>query len=351
MHPIFGRTKYILLYLLAWIPLGALLGVMLSIAAHLQWREAISMTAPLTLVLAFLCLSPWYTCRSLPLGAIPAWKLLARHVMAAICASAILLVICHILLAIFRGTFAGLDRRFLPAVPVLAGVAGLLYLLSIALHYVMLTIESSRRAEILSREAELKALKAQVNPHFLFNSLHSISALTTIEPARARDMCLHLSEFLRKSLRLGERVTVPFGEELALTKTYLDVEQVRFGTRLRIKEQFDPACSSCEVPPLIIQPLVENAIKHGVATLVDGGEIAMAATRSRDILQFVIENSFDPEAPSTRRNGFGLSNVRNRLQTRYGNAARMDIQVQENRYRVVLLMPAETTERDARTEA
>ncbi len=98
-----------------------------------------------------------------------------------------------------------------------------------------------------------------------------------------------------------------------MARNYLDVEQVRFGDRLRVVQDIDEGCADCEVPPLLVQPLVENAIKHGIATLVEGGEISMRGRRSQRRMRFVIENPFDPEAPSTRRNGIGLANVRNRL--------------------------------------
>jgi two-component system, LytTR family, sensor histidine kinase AlgZ len=286
MHPIFSSRNGWLAYLLAWVPLGTMLGFILSAAGRLHWTESLAITVPLTVILAFVCLSPWYTCQFLPLGSTTTWKLLLHHVVAAMCASTVVFGVARILVASFRGVFPGVEQRFQPAAPVLAGMVGLVYLLSIALHYVMLTVESSRRAEVLSREAELRALKAQVNPHFLFNSLHSISALTSVDPTKARDMCIRLSEFLRSSLRLGERVSIPFREELALTRNYLDVEQIRFGERLRVAQEVDPECADCEVPPLMVQPLVENAIKHGIANLVEGGEIAMRARRWRDGVRF-----------------------------------------------------------------
>jgi LytS/YehU family sensor histidine kinase len=241
----------------------------------------------------------------------------------------------------------GIGERFSPSLedrlrsvtPVIAGTVFLCYLLSIALHYVLLAVESGKQAEVLSREAELKALKAQVNPHFLFNSLNSISALTTVDAKRAREMCIRLSDFLRISLRLGERLTIPFGEELSLTSSYLDGEQIRFGSRLRVHHDFDPASADCEVPPLLVQPLVENAIKHGIASLVDGGEIMMSAHVSNERLRFSIENKFDPDAPAMRKSGFGLLNVRNRLAARYGSAARLEIQVENNVYKVVMTVP------------
>ncbi len=319
-------------------------GFVLTAAGHLPWKENVAITAPLTVVLAFVCLSPWYSCRFLPLSSTPVWKLLLHHLVAAMCASTIVCVIVRMIVLSIRGVFPGIDQRFQPALPVIAGMVGLVYLLSIALHYVMLTVETSRQVEVLSREAELKALKAQVNPHFLFNSLHSISALTSVDAARAREMCICLSDFLRTSLRLGERTAVPFAEELALTRSYLGVEQVRFGDRLRVRQEVDPECTKCDVPPLILQPLVENAIKHGIATLIEGGEIVISGKRFRGGVRFAVENAFDPDAPSTQKSGFGLRNVRNRLQARYGAAARLEIQVERDRYRVIVSVPMEAPE-------
>lgn len=283
MHPILASRTNFLLYLAAWMPLGAMLGFVLSMSAPINWEESAAITVPLTLVLALVCLSPWYSCRYLPLGSTPIWKLLTNHLLAAVVLSGAVLVAARMAAAGFSNAFPRLDQRFHAASPVLGGMAILLYLLAIALHYALFAVRSSREAEILARESELKALKAQINPHFLFNSLHSISALTAVDAGRAREMCIRLSDFLRSSLRLGERITIPFREEMALARNYLDVEQVRFGERLRVVQDIDAGCADCEVPPLLVQPLVENAIKHGIATLVEGGEINMrvAVPRTR----------------------------------------------------------------------
>ena len=237
----------------------------------------------------------------------------------------------------------GLDQLFAHATPVLTVLVTLTYMLSTALHYAFQEIESSRRAELLAREAQLKALKAQINPHFLFNSLNSISALTSIDPGRAREMCIGLADFLRASLRLGERDTVPFGEELALTNMYLGVEQARFGNRLRLVRDIDPGCDACEVPALLIQPLVENAVKHGIAMMADGGQISISGHCERDMFRFSVSNPFDPEAPVQARNGIGLRNVRARLEARYGSAAKMQIDATDHDYRVTVTFPAKTS--------
>lgn len=344
MHPLLKSWKHLLQYLCAWIPLGAVLGFMLAIAGHFNLAETAAIIGPITAVLAVVCLSGWFVARSSPARSISAWKMGVRLGVAAMCASALVLVFAHFLGLALNTVFPDLEERFRPAVPVLGGMCWLVYMLSVALHYLWISMERSKRAELLSRESELKALKAQVNPHFLFNSLNSISALTSMDPARARDMCIRLSDFLRNSLRLGERVSIPFAEELALTKTYLEVEQVRFGQRLRVIQDFDTGCADCDVPPLLVQPLVENAIKHGIATLVEGGEIALTGRRNGQHLRVMVENPFDPDAPVTRKTGFGLVNVRNRLEARYGGAARLEIQVGDQRYRVILSLPCEGKE-------
>jgi two-component system, LytTR family, sensor histidine kinase AlgZ len=341
MHPLLKSRTGLISYIAVWMLFGLMLGFVLRVSGGLQAAESASVTLPVIVVLALECLGPWYYLRARPLRSTAPWKLVATYLVAAVSMSAVVGIVTHITVAALRGVFPNLEDRVHPVLPALAVMVILIYLLSIALHYVLFAVESSRQAELLSREAELKALKAQVNPHFLFNALNSISALTSVDPQKARDMCVRLSEFLRNSLRLGERVSIPFSEELSLTRTYLDVEQIRFGKRLRVSQDFDAACASCEVPPLLVQPLVENSIKHGIATLVEGGEIAISGHRMRDSVRLVIENPFDPDAPETRRNGFGLASVRNRLQARYGSGGRLDVQVEKDRYRVIVTIPCD----------
>ncbi len=338
MHPIFQSWKAFLLYLAAWVPLGAILGLLISVAGFLTKAETTAIVAPVSVVLAFVCLSPWYVCRGLPLRSTSASRLLGQHLLAAMVVAAGVLLVARLAAGGFSAILPGLDRRFGAAAPVLTTMVAMIYLLSIAMHYVVIEAQTSRRSELLAREAQLRALKAQVNPHFLFNSLNSISALTASDAAGAREMCIRLAAFLRTSLRLGERASVPFREEMELTRMYLDVEQVRFGRRLRLHEDMEPACDQCEVPALLIQPLVENAVKHGIALLDEGGEILLLARCVREGLLFSIENPYDPAAPASR-SGIGLVNVRQRLEARYGNAAKLEVEASADVYRVTLLLP------------
>lgn len=252
-----------------------------------------------------------------------------------------------VLLARFA-VFPTIDQRFRPHVPLLFGMGVLLYLLSTGMHYVMVSAEESRealdremRALVLARDAELKALKAQINPHFLFNSLNSISALAGIDAARAREMCVRLSDFLRSSLGMGERETVPLSEELALAHNYLGVEKVRFGARMQVEQEIGPDCNGCLVPPLLLQPLVENAVKHGIASMVEGGSIRLAARLKETALHITVENPFDPDGARAKTNGLGLQIVRRRLLARYGERADMLVEKGDRSYRVEILLPCE----------
>jgi LytS/YehU family sensor histidine kinase len=131
---------------------------------------------------------------------------------------------------------------------------------------------AERRAlqfEISSREAELRALRAQIHPHFLFNSLNSINALIAARPEEARKLCVRLGDFLRASLTLGPREAIPLSQELALAEQLLSIEKVRFGERLSHTTRADDDARACTVPPLLLQPLVENAVTHGIAQRID----------------------------------------------------------------------------------
>jgi LytS/YehU family sensor histidine kinase len=248
-------------------------------------------------------------------------------------------------------TFQGLDRRFASQGYILFGAGYLLYSLSVASHYVILSLQASQEAEartletsIQARDAELKALKAQINPHFLFNSLNSISALTSIDPSRARDMCVLLGDFLRLTLGLGEKTSVRLSEELDLLQKYMAIEVVRFGARLKVHEEIQEDCKACLLPPLLLQPLVENAVKHGIASLPEGGDVRLSAQRHNGRLSILVENSWDPEAPPRRSGGRGLKNVQLRLEARYGKDASLRINTEGELFQVSLNLPAESEE-------
>jgi two-component system sensor histidine kinase AlgZ len=321
--------------MLLWLLIGGLLTSLLRMPGTLSLAESAELAAPLCILYAFFCLTPWYMCRHLPLVTTNPAKIIVQHLAAALLACGIWVKLANFIAK--QGMHA--NARFQMEVPHLVAVGLLLYTVSVALHYMYLAQQASRDAELLARDAELRALKAQINPHFLFNSLNSITALTTVDPARAREMCIRLSDFLRNTLGLGERETISWREELALSRTYLDVEQVRFGARLRVEIDVDEDCGDCLVPPLVLQPLIENAVKHGIATMVDGGLIRVQGHIVDGSMEVSVENDFDPDSPTPRRNGLGLRNVRSRLATRFGDAASLTSHVENNQFRAEMVVP------------
>jgi LytS/YehU family sensor histidine kinase len=222
----------------------------------------------------------------------------------------------------------------------------LLFLLSLAVHYAMVAFDAVReaerrqlQAEVLARDAQLSALRAQLDPHFLYNSLNSINALTTIDPAGARRMCLMLGDFLRQTLRVGSCRWIPLADELALAERFLDIEQVRFGDRLRIERDTDAAAGVCRVPPLLLQPLVENAVTQGIAQTLEGGVIRIQVARRDAAVSIAIENPIDQDARPSSRSGVGLLNVRQRIAAMFGDAARVQAAACGSSFRVELNLP------------
>jgi sensor histidine kinase YesM len=313
----------------------------------LPWSDALAIAVPLSGIYAFVCLSAWYVARSLPLGGTRVLRISVSAVTAAVISSGAWLAVARGWINVLerwrvvdRGSVSDLDALFL-------GLGLLLYLLSIAVSYLFLTFERSREAErrtfearVLSREAELRSLRAQIDPHFLFNSLHSISALTVADPAGARRMCLLLAGFLRDSLTLGAEANIPLGRELDLVSRFLEVERVRFGDRLRVEiDEGDAA--DCLVPPLVLQPLVENAVTHGIAHTLSGGTIRITALRTPARLALIVENPCDRDRPKGMGTGVGLANVRRRLRALHGDDARVDAVEQGGTWRVEVMLPAD----------
>jgi two-component system LytT family sensor kinase len=191
---------------------------------------------------------------------------------------------------------------------------------------------SSRNEKMLDEqrlrlnEARLAALSSQINPHFLFNTLNSVTSLIRLDPEQARQLVQKLSKILRRLLRQQENL-VPLAEELAFIGDYLSIEMVRFGDKLRFVEEVEPECLDLMVPSMLLQPLVENCIRHGLAGKVEGGTIRVAARRQDGRLQILVEDDGVgiPEAKLARlfENGIGVNNVNQRLKVLYGDGYKM----------------------------
>ncbi len=207
--------------------------------------------------------------------------------------------------------------------------------------------EAARRAEaeLLRSRSELKALRAQLNPHFLFNALHSTHALIATNPRGAEEALLHLGDMLRYALRVQDAAEegVLLAEEWEFVRVYLSLEQLRFGDRLRIEATASDAALAAEAPAFVLQPLVENAIVHGIDPGSRGGDVEIRAEVVDGDLRLLVDNSFDAEAvPSRTRHagpGRGIALVTNRLRALYGSAAHVSVNATDSRHRIELRFP------------
>jgi hypothetical protein len=179
--------------------------------------------------------------------------------------------------------------------------------------------------ELGMREARLQSLEAQVNPHFLFNCLNSVRGLIVENPPRAQDMVTRLANILRHNLVHRADATEPLSDQIAIITDYLELESVRFEERLRIRLEIDPATRVCSVPWMLLQTLVENAIKHGIAQLPEGGEIVVRSRIHEDVLEIAVENSGALGPSPAGSTQVGLANLRERLRLLHGTAATLDL--------------------------
>lgn len=217
----------------------------------------------------------------------------------------------------------------------------LAYYLFVSLHNLSEKNAREARLESLVKETELKMLRSQINPHFLFNSLNSVSSLTITDPEKARDMVIKLSEFMRYALSKKDEQPVTLRSELENLRLYLDIEKVRFGDRLSTEEIIDENCLDIKMPVMILQPLYENAIKHGVYESTELVNIKTNVSCKSGYLEIKISNNYDLIPSSVKGTGTGLLNVNRRISLFYGNKASIKTSKENGLYTVTLFIPAE----------
>jgi two-component system LytT family sensor kinase len=195
-------------------------------------------------------------------------------------------------------------------------------------------------AEKLSREAELYKLRQQLQPHFLFNSLNSISALVGTQPERARTMIQQLSDFLRGTLKKEEQNSIKFEEEMQYLQLYLDIEKVRFGYRLTTVIEKDEACTDMKLPAMLLQPIVENAIKFGLYDTIEDVVIRISAHAIGNHLEITVQNPFDPETSYPKQGtGFGLNSIKRRLYLLYARNDLLETKAENNLFTTIVKIP------------
>jgi Tfp pilus assembly protein PilF/two-component sensor histidine kinase len=243
--------------------------------------------------------------------------------------------------------------------PYMSEDLGLLHSLADQLEFALenLALEKKRRDQelkekelkILASRAELRALRAQINPHFLFNALNTIASLIRKTPNKAEETVEMLADVFRYTLAKSGTDIIPLAEELNFLQAYLEIEKARFGSKLQVEIKVDPQAEQVKIPSMLLQPLVENAIKHGIAPKVEGGKVAISAACENNLLKVEVADNgvgFDcSNAQRLYRDGVGMKNVRDRLKTLYGNEDGLQIQSTPNvGTKILIAMPVRAVE-------
>ena len=195
------------------------------------------------------------------------------------------------------------------------------------------------QTQLSLRDAELRALQAQINPHFLFNSLNTIRGTVRENPEQAEHMITSLSSLFRRSLRPDNARMIPLSEEMAAVSDYLDLESARFEERLQVRREVSPEAGPCPVPAMLVQTLVENAIKHGIARLPRGGIVSIRGAVEKNALILEVENTGELQGPNGDGTHTGLANSRERLRLLCGSHATLSLADHEGTVRVTVVIP------------
>jgi sensor histidine kinase YesM len=343
-HPILGSiaTAY---YFLIWVLIGFVHFYVLYAHLDLPWLFSLQNTIVFNFTFACLGLGLWYLVRfsiptdlsdSKPLLTLSGTGIITLLLWTFICTSIIQLIQPN---EVYQQL---LDEALLYHI-----ISGAFYYIVIVLVYYLILYnqnlqeQKNRQLQLATevKDAELRMLKSQINPHFIFNSLNSINSLTISDPPKARQMIINLSSFLRYSIGKDNKETTNLGTELENIELYLAIEKVRFGDRLVFNNQVSPACHSSKIPNLLLQPLFENAIKHGIQESIDTITINLDATLTETMLSIKISNNFDPESVPQKGQGIGLKNIKQRLNLIYGQEGLIQQKVKDNIFEITLEIP------------
>ncbi|MBN1415432.1 MAG: histidine kinase [Bacteroidales bacterium] len=346
LNPILKVRQYFIAYTGIWGLIAIIHILILTLFQGFSPGLAITESLIANLLFALIGLGLWFPVFFSNLEKESIINFIMKHLLACLLAVGLWVILHYTLMNALFSSNKEYMQFLVSSLPWRAGIGALFYGAIILVYYLIINYQNfrdklTREAELkaLIRESELNSLKSQINPHFLFNSLNSISSLTMISPEKAQEMIIKLSEFLRYSLsNKDEKLTALKDEIINLTR-YLDIEKVRFGKRLNVVNKIDEKCFNHTLPGLILQPLVENAIKYGVYESIDQTDIQLSCTCSEKNLRVTIRNQFDPEFHHKKGTGIGIQNIRSRLKIMYGRDDLISLVKNGNIFEVTVVFP------------
>lgn len=347
IHPIANNRRNLILYAIFWSLIALVHGFFLYKFYNASIYLAIADSVLFNLLYGLIGLGLWFAVKYSQMETNNFGNLILNHLSAVAITLIVLLIFGYYSINSIPVLNEGYTKFFQDTLiwRVITGVME--YILIVLVYYLIMyytnfmekfAMESELKTNI--KVAELNALKSQINPHFLFNSLNSISALTISESKKAQEMVLKLSEFLRFSISEKPDTMRKFSEELDNISKYLDIEKVRFGERLIIKKDIAKKCQDAAIPSLILQPIVENAIKHGLSESLDKVEIRITADCFQGFLKVRVENDIDEQYRKAKPgNGIGLQNIQQRLKLTFGREDLISVGKENGKFLVTITFP------------
>ena len=347
-HPVLQNRVRLIVWWLVWLFLA--MGQSLLFYYAYRSFSSISLIDGLVSVLIYsgISLSLWYPLSFFNTGEARSTTIISNLVISGAISITLWIVITKFVVLLFLPEQNNYEAYWDVTFPYRIGTGVFIYGLIILTYYLFISLTNlsekkakEARLESLVKETELKMLRSQINPHFLFNSLNSVSSLTITDPEKAREMIIKLSEFMRYALSKKDEQPVSFRSELENLRLYLEIEKVRFGDRLSTEENIEEQCLEVQMPVMLLQPLYENAVKHGV---YESTESVRITTQSKIIdghMEITISNNYDLAPSSRRGTGTGLLNVSRRLELCYGNKASIQTTKENGIYTVKLYIPTD----------
>lgn len=347
-NPILKTQKNFLIFLLYSALVSLISFLILYFGVHLDAATSAADSVVSVLLLSGFTLAWYYPSRYISLEQSSLLKVIVSHVISAVISSVLWILLTYLLLmqVLSFGSeyesffYKTLLWRFIIGWMFYALITSFYYMVT---YYVQFQERSVKEAELknLVTEAELKSLKFQINPHFVFNSLNSMSALTEIDPKKAKDMILKLADFLRYILATNEREKNKLSEELKNIRLYLDIEKIRFEDKFEYRENINEGCESIEIPNMLLQPLFENVIKHAVYETLDKVVLSLNCKEENGFLKIQLHNNFDETVSVKKGTGLGLKNIEDRLRLIYHRDGLMDVKKEKGIFTVTLFIPVE----------
>ena len=347
-NPVLKSSKNIFSYIFFSVVFTVVYVLFLQSATGIRITAAVIDGLVYNYLLFGMGISYWYPARFISIEDNSVTKIVVTHLAGALLATAIWIGLGHLILNLVIDYFKIENWQIGNMIAWRALIGIMFYFLIVSFYYMTIYYigfreRSIRETELknLITQAELKSLKFQINPHFIFNSLNSMSALTSIDPERARSMILKLADFLRYTLANNDKQKNKLREELTNIKLYLEIEKIRFEDKFEYIEELDEVCLDHPVPNMILQPLFENAIKHSVYETLEPVTLSLKCSHDEEFLKITLENNFEKNGTKRKGAGVGLQNISNRLKLIYGRQNLMKIETDENIFRVVLYIPCE----------